>query len=89
MMQVPKLFIEHETFQTALQKKLELCKTLLPRASQKSQISSQNSANMSTTKNTDAVANQAPDGGSNEFKPRVAGSEPMTTKGVSRTEFGR
>jgi hypothetical protein len=38
---------------------------------------------MSTTRNTDAVANQAPGGGSGEFKPRIERDEPMTTQGVS------
>ena len=33
--------------------------------------------------NTDAIANQGGDGGSGEFKPRIAPDAPMTTKGVS------
>lgn len=39
---------------------------------------------MSSTRNPDAVANQAPGGGSGEFKPRVERDEPMTTGGVSK-----
>jgi hypothetical protein len=37
--------------------------------------------------NTDAIANQDGDGGSGEFKPRIAPDEPMTKKGVSITAF--
>jgi hypothetical protein len=33
--------------------------------------------------NTDAVAHQDGDGGSGEFKPRIAPDEPMTKKGVN------
>lgn len=38
---------------------------------------------MSTTRNTDAVANQAEGGGSGEFKPRIQRDEPMMEGGVS------
>ena len=37
---------------------------------------------MSTTRNTDAIANAGKGGGSGEFKPRIERDEPMTTKGV-------